>query len=93
MGRFKNFFNPMVWGNVIAMIVVAVLICLLALKGINAYTRHGETVEVPKIVGMQESDARYILERLNLVMVQAETGYDKRLPTGCIFGPVARTWC
>lgn len=84
MGRFKNFFNPMVWGNVIAMIVVAVLICLLALKGINAYTRHGETVEVPKIVGMQESDARYILERLNLVMVQAETGYDKRLPTGCI---------
>lgn len=84
MGFLKKIFSPLVWGNVLAMIVVIVLICLLALKGINVYTRHGETVEVPAIVGMLESDARYTLERLDLVMVKAETGYDKSKPTGCI---------
>lgn len=84
MGRFKKFFSPFVWGNVLAMIVVAVVLCLLALKGISAYTHHGETVEVPAIVGMRENDARYTLERLKLVMVKAETGYDKSKPTGCI---------
>lgn len=77
-------FSPIVWGNLLAMLVVAGVLCLLALRGINAYTHHGETVEVPQIVGVLESDARYTLEKLGLVMVKAETGYDKRKPTGCI---------
>lgn len=84
MGRFKKLCDPFVWGNLLAMVAVVVVVCLLTLRGINAYTQHGETVEVPDIMGMQESDARYTLGRLDLVMVIAEKGYDKRKPTGCI---------
>ena len=84
MGFFKKLFSPMVWANLLAMVVVAGVLCLLALKGISIYTHHGEALEVPNIVGMQESDARYTLETLGLVMVKSETGYDKRKPTGCI---------
>ncbi len=84
MGFFKKLFSLMVWGNLLAMVVVSGLLCLLALQGINIYTHHGEAVEVPQIVGMQESDARYTLEKLGLIMVQADTDYDKQKPTGCI---------
>ncbi len=84
MGFFKKLFSPLVWGNLLAMVVVAFVLCLLALKAIGMYTHHGEAVEVPSIVGMQESDARYTIEKLGLVMVKAETSYDKSKPTGCI---------
>lgn len=84
MGFLKKIFSPIVWGNIIAIVVVAVLVCMLALKGIDVYTHHGEAIEVPAIVGMQESDAQYSLQRLELVLVKAETGYDKSKPTGCV---------
>ncbi|MCR4995608.1 MAG: PASTA domain-containing protein, partial [Bacteroidales bacterium] len=84
MGRFKNFFSPYIWGNLLAMLAVALAVCMLALYGIDAYTHHGEMVEVPDVVGMQETDARYTLGQLELVMVQGDKGYDKRKPTGCI---------
>jgi hypothetical protein len=84
MGFFKKIMSPIVWGNIIAIVVVAVLVCMLALKGIDVYTHHGESIEVPAIVGMQESDAQYTLQRLELVLVKAETGYDKSKPTGCV---------
>lgn len=84
MEFLKKIFSPIVWGNIIAIVVVAVLVCMLALKGIDVYTHHGEAIEVPAIVGMQESDAQYTLQRLELVLVKAETGYDKSKPTGCV---------
>ena len=84
MEFLKKIFSPIVWGNIIAIVVVAVLVCMLALKGIDVYTHHGEAIEVPAIVGMQESDAQYSLQRLELVLVKAETGYDKSKPTGCV---------
>ena len=84
MGRFKNLLDPFVWGNVLAMVVVAVVVALLALRGVGAYTHHGESVEVPSVVGMQVNDARYTFDRLDLIMVQAEKGYDKSKPTGSI---------
>jgi len=40
------------------MVLVVVVVCMLVLYGISAYTHHGETVEVPNVVGMQESDGR-----------------------------------
>jgi hypothetical protein len=84
MGFFKKIMSPIVLGNIIAIVVVAVLVCMLALKGIDVYTHHGESIEVPAIVGMQESDAQYTLQRLEVVLVKAETGYDMSKPTGCV---------
>mgnify|MGYP000358690702 CR=1 FL=1 len=49
----KEFFsfkaNRFFWINIIAMVVVAVLIVVGTLKGLDIYTRHGEAVIVPDV--------------------------------------------
>ena len=51
----KEFFsfkaNRFFWINIIAMVVVAVLIVVGTLKGLDIYTRHGEAVIVPDVKG------------------------------------------
>ena len=57
----KEFFsfkaNRFFWINIIAMVVVAVLIVVGTLKGLDIYTRHGEAVIVPDVKGMSVSEA------------------------------------
>ena len=52
----KEFFsfkhNALLWGNLIAMVVVAVVLVFVALKGVDAYTHHGEAVRVPDVKGI-----------------------------------------
>lgn len=84
MAFFKKLFSAYLWGNLLAMAAVAVLVLFLLWKGLALYTNHGETVDVPSLVGMQESDALYTLERLGLRGVVADSAFNKRKPTGCI---------
>ena len=84
MAFFKKLFSAYLWGNLLAMAAVAALILFLLWKGLALYTNHGETVDVPSLVGMQESDALYTLERLGLRGLVADSAFNKRKPTGCI---------
>lgn len=84
MAFFKKLFSAYLWGNLLAMAAVAALVLFLLWKGLALYTNHGETVDVPSLVGMQESDALYTLERLGLRGLVADSAYNKRKPTGCI---------
>jgi len=84
MGFFKKLFSPLVWGNLLAMILVVLLFVFVAWKWIAVYTNHGASVEVPNTVGMMETDARYTLEKLGLKYEVAGTGYNKRMPTGSV---------
>ena len=84
MAFFKKLFSAYLWGNLLAMAAVAALVLFLLWKGLALYTNHGETVEVPSLVGMQESDAMYTLERLGLRGVVADSAFNKGKPTGCI---------
>ncbi len=84
MAFFKKLFSAYLWGNLLAMAAVAALVLFLLWKGLALYTNHGETVDVPSLVGMQESDALYTLERLGLRGLVADSAFNKRKPTGCI---------
>ncbi len=91
MGFFKKLFSPLVWGNLLAMVLVALVFVFVAWKWIAVYTNHGESVEVPNAVGMLENDARYKLEQLGLNVLATASGYNKRMPAGSVLeqSPVA----
>ena len=84
MGFFKKIFSSYVWGNLLAMAAVAALAVFVLWKGLALYTNHGETITVPSLVGLQESDAMYTLERTGLRGVVVDSAYNKRKPTDSI---------
>ena len=84
MGAIRKLFSPFVWGNLLAMVAVIVLLFIGVWKGLELYTRHGEGVPVPNVIGMMESDARYTLGRIGLVAVVVDSAYNKTQPAGCI---------
>lgn len=76
--------SPLVWGNLLAMFIVVVLLITGAWYFLAAYTYHGESIEVPEVIGHQEGDARYQLERLGLKAQVVDSAYNKEKPAGCI---------
>ena len=72
----KEFFsfkaNRFFWINIIAMVVVAVLIVVGTLKGLDIYTRHGEAVIVPDVKGMSVSEAEKMFRNHGLTCVVAD---------------------
>lgn len=84
MGFKQKIFSPLVWGNLLAMLLVVIGIIIGAWYFLSAYTHHGERIDVPNIVGHQESDARYQLERIGLKAVVVDSAYNKQHPAGCI---------
>ena len=52
--------------------------------GLDAYTHHGEFVEVPKIEGMVYERARALIEERGLNLMVTDSGYNKRLPANSI---------
>lgn len=54
------------WLNVLAAVVVVVVICWVVFWRLGAYTRHGESIEVPDLSGMLVSEAELILKDCNL---------------------------
>lgn len=84
MGFMKKLFAPVVWGNMLAMLLVVVLAIVGAWYFLSAYTHHGESIGVPNVVGHQESDARYLLESRGLRAIVVDSAYNKQKPAGCI---------
>lgn len=92
---FKEFWRGMKSGflfkNLIAIVVVVILLITVTMVGISLYTRHGESIIVPNLEGKQVNDAQYILDRAELQLVVSDSGYNKKMPPGCILSqyPVA----
>ena len=88
----KEFFsfrhNALLWGNLIAMVVVAVLLVLGVLKGINLYTHHGEAVKVPDVKGLGVDEAEALMQRAGLVAVVSDSNYVKTMPAGSVLDMV-----
>ena len=63
--KTKDFFGKLtsryVWGNLLAMSLVVVMLCLGVKYGLEIYTHHGEGIPVPNIKGMKFSEANYLL--------------------------------
>lgn len=85
---FKEFWNGMKSGflfkNLVAMAVVVVLLIAATLVGISLYTRHGESIVVPNLEGKQVNDAEYLLKQVDLQIVVSDSGYNKKMPPGCV---------
>ena len=55
------------------MVVVAVLIVVGTLKGLDIYTRHGEAVIVPDVKGMSVSEAEKMFRNHGLTCVVSDS--------------------
>ena len=81
---FGKFLSTYLWGNLLAMQLVIIALGFGVKYGLELYTRHGKEVTVPKLVNMSSKDARLILDENKLEMMVTDSGYNKRLPAGCI---------
>lgn len=72
------------WGNLAAMAVVVVLLCLGLKFGLALYTHHNENIPVPNLRGMDFEKAKALAEQNGLTIVVGDSGYNKTLPGGCI---------
>ena len=76
-GKFKSLY---VWGNLLAMALVIIGLCFGVKYGLEVYTQHGESVDVPNLLKMNAADARQLLAEKGLEMMVADSGYNKQLP-------------
>ena len=81
---FGKFVSAYLWGNLLAMALVIVLLCLGVKYGLEWYTHHGQGIVVPKVEGMTYAKAIALAEQNGLNMMVTDSGYNKRLPANCI---------
>lgn len=81
---FGKFLSKYLWGNLLAMALTVVLICVGVKYGLDIYTHHGEGVPVPNLTGMDFNRAADLLERNGLRIVVSDSGYNKRMPAECV---------
>ena len=80
----RKLFGPVVYWNLIAMVLVGIALCVGLWVWMVRYTMHGESVEVPEVKGMMLSDAEYALEKLELVTVVVDSAYVREQPAGIV---------
>ena len=80
----KKITAPILWGNLLAMVIITVVICFFVWRFMDDYTHHGESIVVPNVCGQFKASAVYELERLSLDAVVADSGYNRSLPPGTI---------
>lgn len=83
-GFKKKLFSPVVYWNLIAMVLVGIALCIGLWMWMTGYTMHGESVEVPEVKGMMLSDAEYELEKLELLAVVVDSAYVRQQPAGIV---------
>ncbi|MGN0069447.1 MAG: PASTA domain-containing protein [Prevotella sp.] len=80
-GKFKSLY---LWGNLAAMFVVVLVVCLAVRYGLGVYTHHGESIAIPDLRHKQVSDVEHILANMGMVAVVSDTGYVKTFPADCV---------
>ncbi len=84
MAFFRKMFGPVIWGNLLAMLVVAVGLLYGVKVWLDDYTRHGEVIEVPDVRGKTPLAAGNTLQIFGLRAEIADSSYDSSLPAGII---------
>ena len=80
----KKLFGPVVYWNLIAMVLVGVALCIGLWVWMTQYTMHGESIDVPDVKGMTINDAEYALEKLELMPVVVDSAYVREQPAGIV---------
>lgn len=80
----KKIFSPMVWGNLLGMLVFVILVVVGMWYGARVYTLHGQVIKVPDVTRIQQEDAALLLRQNELVAVMADSGYNRNLAVGSV---------
>ncbi|SUB89395.1 Serine/threonine-protein kinase PrkC [Porphyromonas macacae] len=81
MEFFKK--HPIV-ANILLIILISIILIFLGFWGLDLYTRHGKSVVVPDIKGMQIEEARLLLKKSNLRADIIDSVYSKDAVPGSI---------
>lgn len=80
----QKLLSPIVWGNLLAMVLVTIVLALVVWQGMDSYTHHGESIQVPELKGLQMTDAQYRLEQQGLHAMVVDSSYHKGMAPGCV---------
>ncbi len=80
----QKMLSPILWGNLLAMGLVAILLAVGVWMGLDIYTHHGEKIVVPNVEGKLIGDAEYTLDMEGLKAVVVDSIYDRNRPSGAI---------
>ena len=72
---FKKIFSPLLMGNCLGIVLASVVLLIGALFFLDSYTRHGDSVEIPDVRGLDEQTAKSKLEAVRLLAEVTDTGY------------------
>lgn len=84
MGFFQKITSPIVWGNLLGMLLFVVMLVAGAWYGTMAYTHHGEIVCVPDVSRIHHADAALLLSQYGLETVVSDSGYNRNLAKGSV---------
>ncbi len=81
---FRKLFSPIIWGNMLAILVLAVAAVFGAKLWLDEYTHHGKSIEVPDVTGKTPLEASGTLRMYGLRTEVADSSYSSQLPPGII---------
>ena len=84
MDFWKKLTSPIVYWNLIMLVVVSIVLLIVVWFWMKGYSHHGESEEVPQIKGMLLPDAEYELEKQGLVVVISDSSYNRNKPAGTV---------
>lgn len=80
----KKFTSPIVYWNLLAMALTAILAVAGLWFWMDRFTQHGIEVEVPNVKGKLVADAEYELGLARLTPVRIDSAYNDKLPAGTV---------
>lgn len=81
---FKKIISPIVWGNLLGMLLFVILIVVGMWYGAKVYTLHGQVIKVPDVTRIQHTDAGLMLQQYGLTAIVADSGYNRNLAVGSV---------
>jgi beta-lactam-binding protein with PASTA domain len=84
MNFWKKLTSPIVYWNLIMLVVVSIVLLIVLWFWMKDFSHHGECVEVPQTKGMLLADAEYELEKNGLIVVISDSSYNRNLPAGTV---------
>lgn len=84
----KNYFTGKsglkFWLNIFLMLLLIVAVPVLTFLLLDSFTRHGEKIEVPNVIGKSLYSAEGMLKDRGLVAVVVDSAYDKSVMRGAV---------
>ena len=77
---FKKYFTKALLYNVLIALAIIMVLLFIVQRGLNSYTRHGESITVPDLRGMSFAQVKTILGGKNLEWQIMDSVYDMKKP-------------